>query len=93
VHLICDIGKRENLEIKGSQCFFLFFFFSNQGNLNIRASPVDMLNKEIKIKNIYIILIFSMFMHDKQNIILSFFFYKNIIFTCLVKMLKCYLLQ
>jgi len=50
VHLICDIGKRENLEIKGSQCFFLFFFFSNQGNLNIRASPVDMLNKEIKIK-------------------------------------------
>jgi hypothetical protein len=90
VHIICDIGKRENLEIKGSQCFF---FFANQGNLNIRASPVDMLNKEIKIKNIYIILIFSMFMHDKQNIILSSFFYKNIIFTCLVKMLKCYLLQ
>ena len=52
-----------------------------------------MLNKEIKIKKKYIILIFSMFMHDKQNIILSSFFYKNIIFTCLVKMLKCYLLQ
>jgi hypothetical protein len=74
VHLICDIGKRANLEIKGSQCFF--FFFANQGNLNIRASPVDMLNKEIKIKKKYIILIFSMFMHDKQNIILSFFFIK-----------------